>query len=119
MAYIQKRLKVRQDNKKEYRQILKSYSYKCALCDWNLPYNAPDGKKQYQGGCDLHHITPYSEGGSNEANNLILLCPNCHKLADTGMITREYLRTKLVLNTNTYDKDVLNQVRNIINKRIM
>lgn len=27
----------------------------------------------------LHHIRPLCEGGSHEANNLIVLCPNCHK----------------------------------------
>ena len=28
----------------------------------------------------LHHIIPVSEGGTNDASNLILLCPNCHDL---------------------------------------
>lgn len=27
----------------------------------------------------VHHIIPVSEGGDNEQENLILLCPNCHK----------------------------------------
>lgn len=45
-----------------------------------------------QGGCELHHIIPISEGGSNEMENLILLCPNCHKEADVGLISEEILR---------------------------
>lgn len=28
----------------------------------------------------VHHIIPVSEGGDNEQENLILLCPNCHKI---------------------------------------
>ena len=42
--------------------------------------------------CEIHHIVPVSEGGSGELDNLIMLCPNCHKKADYGVITREELR---------------------------
>jgi len=36
-------------------------------------------------GCPIieyHHITPYSEGGEHTVENLIALCPTCHKRAD-------------------------------------
>jgi len=29
--------------------------------------------------CDVHHMTPKVEGGSNDATNLQRLCPSCHK----------------------------------------
>lgn len=43
------------------------------------------------GGCEIHHIKPLSEGGDNLSSNLILLCPNCHKQAHAGIISREQL----------------------------
>lgn len=44
---------------------------------------------------DVHHITPRSEGGPNEPNNLIVLCPNCHRKADSGAISKSKLRYKI------------------------
>ena len=41
---------------------------------------------------EIHHITPVQEGGTDEWNNIILLCPNHHKAADLGLIDREELR---------------------------
>jgi len=35
---------------------------------------------------DYHHINPIREGGSDELDNLALLCPNHHRLADRGKI---------------------------------
>lgn len=40
---------------------------------------------------DVHHITPRSEGGANRSGNLIVLCPNCHRKADRGIIGRSKL----------------------------
>lgn len=44
------------------------------------------------GGCEMHHIDAVSEGGQHELDNLILLCPNCHKLAHNGILTKDQLR---------------------------
>jgi 5-methylcytosine-specific restriction endonuclease McrA len=44
---------------------------------------------------EIHHIIPRSEGGPNLAKNLIVLCPNCHKKADLGIISRSKLEYKL------------------------
>lgn len=44
---------------------------------------------------DVHHIVPRSEGGLNERSNLIVLCPNCHRKADSGLISRSKLRYQL------------------------
>jgi hypothetical protein len=44
---------------------------------------------------DIHHIVSRSEGGPNERNNLIVLCPNCHRKADNGMISKSKLRYQL------------------------
>ena len=41
---------------------------------------------------DIHHIVPWSECQEHEYENLIALCPNCHRRADRGYIDRKSLR---------------------------
>jgi hypothetical protein len=41
---------------------------------------------------DVHHIVPWAEGKAHEYDNLIALCPNCHRRADRGEIDRKALR---------------------------
>ena len=40
----------------------------------------------------VHHIKPRADGGPNTMSNLIVLCPNCHSKADSGLIARHRLR---------------------------
>jgi len=40
---------------------------------------------------DVHHIISREEGGTNRDNNLIVLCPVHHRLADRGAIPRKRL----------------------------
>ncbi|MFB6200107.1 MAG: HNH endonuclease [Candidatus Nanohaloarchaea archaeon] len=44
---------------------------------------------------EVHHITPRSEGGSNDRSNLIVLCPNCHRKADKGVMSKSKLQYKV------------------------
>lgn len=44
---------------------------------------------------DVHHIKPRREGGPNTPSNLIVLCPNCHRKADNGQISRSKLTYKV------------------------
>ena len=53
-----------------------------------------EGRIQTCNGCEIHHIVPLSKGGKSEWDNLILLCPNCHKMADNGVIDVETLKSK-------------------------
>ncbi len=41
---------------------------------------------------DVHHLYYVSEGGSNEADNLLPLCPNCHTEHHHGNIPTDSLR---------------------------
>jgi hypothetical protein len=41
---------------------------------------------------DLHHIVPWAQCQAHEYENLIALCPNCHRRADRGDIDRKSLR---------------------------
>lgn len=42
---------------------------------------------------ELHHITQFSEGGADSADNLLALCPNCHTAHHHGIIPISSLRT--------------------------
>src|SRR5699024_11816307 len=35
---------------------------------------------------EVHHRTPWSQGGATDLDNLIGLCPSCHRLAHRGML---------------------------------
>ena len=59
----------------------------CANCGWNI------------GSRDIHHILPVCEGGKNEMNNLITLCPNCHHLAHRNLLSEDKLHELVYLRT--------------------
>lgn len=40
---------------------------------------------------EVHHIIPWSSCNKHEYDNLIALCPNCHRRADSGDIDRKSL----------------------------
>ncbi len=41
---------------------------------------------------DVHHIVPWASCREHKYDNLIALCPNCHRRADRGDIDRKSLR---------------------------
>lgn len=41
---------------------------------------------------EIHHIVPWSKCREHKYENLIVLCPNCHKMAERGDIDRKDLR---------------------------
>lgn len=42
---------------------------------------------------DLHHIVPVRDGGSDDAHNLLALCPTCHQLFERGTMDATAVRT--------------------------
>ena len=59
----------------------------CANCGWNI------------GPRDVHHILPACKGGKNEMDNLITLCPNCHRLAHRNLLSEDKLKELIYLRT--------------------
>lgn len=56
---------------------------RCAKC--GLPVAIYRGTKWYTGNYGgVHHIRALSEGGSNNPNNLVLLCIPCHNATDAA-----------------------------------
>lgn len=75
-CYLSKYGEIHQINNPNQERLFKSrYKFykentdRCERCGWNLS------------SCDIHHIIPKSDGGTNNRSNLIVLCPNCHRLA--------------------------------------
>lgn len=55
-------------------------SLPCANCNWNISSK------------DVHHIIPVCNGGKNDLENLITLCPNCHRLAHRNLLSEDKLK---------------------------
>ena len=76
-------------------KLITLYSGSCAICNWKATDELleKNGKTYYSFGCELHHIEPANKGGAETIENLILLCPNHHKQADLGIISKEELKS--------------------------
>ena len=95
----------RQKSKKDDNLSMKTYNrvFKdagCEICGWN------------ESTTDLHHITPVSEGGINELNNLINVCPNHHRMIHKNLITKDVLN-EVITNRKPiyYNNEVFNGKR--------
>ena len=58
-------------SKRTVQKILKRANLSCSICGWN------------QASCDIHHIIPKSKNGTDRMENLIVICPNCHRSIHT------------------------------------
>lgn len=61
------------------QKIVKRAKLNCAVCGWG------------EDTCDIHHILSRARGGSNLLENLVCICPNCHRKAHSKKISAEYL----------------------------
>lgn len=52
----------------------------CMICGWDVVIS-------------VHHIIPRRSGGTNNLDNLIVLCPNHHAMADRGLLEPSHLAT--------------------------
>jgi hypothetical protein len=78
------------------KEILLAYNSCCVICGWKIIPKNCNGKYLHQSGCDIHHIIPVREGGKDVFENCILLCPNHHKEADLGIITKDILLSYII-----------------------
>ena len=71
-----------------------TYGSKCAVCGWQASTELirVKNKLQHAHGNEIHHIKAVCDGGGEEADNLILLCPNHHKQAGMGVLSEEELK---------------------------
>ena len=63
-------------SKRTISKICRRLKIGCSNCEW---------KEEI---CDIHHILARKDGGTDEHTNLTYLCPNCHRLAGKGKLTK-------------------------------
>lgn len=61
------------------RRAYKQYGKKCLICKFDIIV-------------EVHHITKQCDDGTHGIENLIVLCPNHHAMADKKIITEEQLK---------------------------
>ena len=62
---------------------------------------------------DIHHIVEVSEGGGNEQENLLPLCPTCHALFHRGEISRDSIyawKAMLVSLSHAFDQATIDDL---------
>jgi hypothetical protein len=62
---------------------------------------------------DLHHLYQVSEGGGNDPENLIALCPNCHALYHRGNIPADAIysyKSMLVALSRAFDLEAVDRL---------
>lgn len=47
----------------------------CELCRMAAPFTGPDGQPYLE----MRHLVPLQKGGADSLENLVALCPNCHR----------------------------------------
>lgn len=56
------------------RELRKQKYNTCELCGWN------------KATCDVHHKIKQCDNGTHDKSNLIVLCPNCHRMVSEGKL---------------------------------
>lgn len=95
-----------------HKRLRDANEHRCAVCGWAPPHalSLVHAYGRNPSIIELHHILPVSAGGQNTEENIIVLCPNHHRIADllasatyigharsTGITERETLLRFLVL----------------------
>lgn len=53
----------------------------CEICGENAPFYTRNGNEPY---LEVHHIIPLSKGGDDTLENVVAICPNCHRKEHFG-----------------------------------
>lgn len=86
-------------SKRTIGKMLERANKGCVICQWNIAR------------CDVHHIIERREGGSDELDNLIVICPNCHRsvhVLGDKYISKEEMVKKSIAHTFIDWKDYYN-----------
>ena len=62
------------------RRVVHDRGSACEICGWD------------RDSVDLCHIVDRADGGSDDPENLVLLCPNHHRLFDSNLLTSDEKR---------------------------
>lgn len=68
---------IKQLSKRTITKVLSRAKAECIICGWN------------KATCDIHHIKPKKFGGSDKNDNLVIVCPNCHREIHAGVCEKD------------------------------
>ncbi len=74
----------RHESKMQKERIARIENYTCQICGFRQSYLNANGKTRYI--IEVDHILEKSQGGGENINNLLVLCPNCHAKKTYGVI---------------------------------
>lgn len=81
--------------------LKEKYHYKCQICGFNFKM------KNGNGYCEAHHLVPLSTGGSQMQENVIIICPNHHRMLHYAQEVKYCYNEKdlvmIEINGNTYN----------------
>lgn len=66
--------------------VLKQSDGNCEACGETAPFLADDGLPFLE----VHHVRPLSEGGPDNVDNAVALCPNCHRRLHHSVDRNDY-----------------------------
>lgn len=92
----------RKYNRKVIKDLKKLYQYRCQLCD-----KTTTGFENVNI-VEAHHIIPFSQTQNNDINNILILCPNHHRLIHKLNGTVDKHCKKVIYNNNLEEKIVKN-----------
>ena len=67
-------------DQKVVKELKKLYNGKCQVKDCGYTFKKKSGDNY----CETHHINPLNNKGSDDAKNMVCLCPNHHKVLHFG-----------------------------------
>ena len=60
--------------------VLQQSQGSCECCGEPAPFKRGDGSPYLE----VHHVTPLADGGPDTVNNVVAVCPNCHRKLHYG-----------------------------------
>jgi hypothetical protein len=90
-------------------QLLRRANGICELCKDPAPFQTPDGRPYLE----LHHIVPKVLGGKSSANNIVALCPNCHRKVEICPSTED-IKLMAARAGQKLDGDYLRVIDNLV-----
>ena len=82
--YVTKEVKQRHESKKQKERIAILENHTCQICGFQQSYINNEGKKRWI--IEVDHIIGKAQGGGENIDNMLVLCPNCHAKKTYGII---------------------------------
>lgn len=87
---------------KKIKMLKNIYAYRCQICGENF------GENYGTDIAEAHHIRPFSKSVDNSSDNILILCPNHHRLIHKLNPNFNYEKLQYEYSDNKIDKLILN-----------